>query len=311
MNVSQNVPPKHVPSVTQFDNRLKEILDIDPQTISTKKDAENFINAIVDWVDFIEGDAFYSEVVETIFKNEEYLAAQQELTEAANKILTHLKRMLTSANKFVTTNKMKLPTWDEVINAHLNQGVYSPTVAESLGSDLGWLEKMKKEGLPLNDVEHQVGNMFHTRFDFETLIGKHPYTENQLTKLQQLHDDYKAKLHSFEEVSRTTGISTYSDLRGVWEWRKGQQLSYNQMEILTGALAEIIQSSNFSSGLYSIADVRKEAQAYQGKVRSAANRIGEVITKGHYTFGKRFGRRSKQVIVWAINRAIGFIKPTG
>ncbi len=269
------------------------------------------LKKISDWINFIEGDKLHKQIVESLYKNSQFVEADGEVKLAGNNVITQIKSMLKTAKRFISENEIVLPTRDDVINSHLNRGVYTLTVAESLGSDLGNLEQLNQRDLniPISDLSNYYGSVHHTVFDFNTLEGKHPYSESQIRKLDALYKTFEEKKHNFDVQQRTSGVRDYSDLKGVWEWQNGKSLTFNQIEILTSALGAIIQSSNFSTTYHTVDEVIRDVQTYQQAVKTIANRINEAYVARMYSWPKRTKRILFAIISWFINKIAGWFNP--
>jgi len=134
------------------------------------------------------------------------------------------------------------------------------------------------------------------------LENAHPYSDSDLEKLEQLKIDFDQKKHLLEEQQRAIGISDYSVLKGVWEWQKHKPLSYNQIEITSGPMAAMLQSTRFEDSWYNIGDVVRDAELYQQRVKSVAHRLQESSIRKSYVLWKRLGRRVPRAVGWIIDR---------
>lgn len=286
------IPAKYSPSHTEFTNRFNEILAIKPEMVKTKKAANKLLNKVADFIEFIENDEYFKPIVEKIYSNTKLLQTQEIVTIAANEVLAHVDKMYQKAISYKNKHKMTLPAWHDVLEAHLNKGVYTPTVTESLGSDLDKVYDViyNRGGLPIREVDSLVSDITHTKFDFETLTGNHPYSKTQLDQLNQLFQDYKSKLKTYDELRRIVGVSDYSELLGIWESTKGKEISSNQVNVLVSGLMALAQSSDFKDSWYTLDEVREEVNDLLDRVKSVRNRINETITYGEFTTRKRLFR---------------------
>lgn len=298
------------PVSEEYEDRLDEILSFDVSNISSKEVVECFINKITDWVQFLEDNKSYKDKTLRIYDSEEVKLSLNDLLTKGNEILNDCRNIVERANETIKNQEIKLPTQSEVIEKHNQPGhvtTFSPTVDESLGSNLDCLTRRLKDDaqVGISEIPSVITETRSIKWDFDTLGITPSFTQDEIDNLSKLGKEYDAKNTIFERKRRYYGHTDFDTLHGIWEARTGKEMSERQLNFVFSKTNQLLEEDHPSyrrSPTYQ--EIIQELEDYKTKVKSVNMRLKETQTKLDYVWYKRFLRFIWKTIKWLFKFAI-------
>ena len=298
------------PSQLEYENRLDEIISFDAEKITSLKEAEAFINKIINFIDFIEENREYKDKIEKLIKNNRVSNLEDDLIKQGNEILSYIGILFKKAENTIQKNKLELPSENDVFEKHVNRGAYSPTIFESLGSNIDELKRKLADDskVHIDSIKDLSFTLKHTGWDFDTLGIKEVYSKEEVKQLDKLIEKYERDRTEFYRLKQQYGLADYESLKGIYDWRRNKTMSIGMMNFLFSPLGDYLgQSAHHNSSLM---ETKNSAKHYQEVTISLGKRIQEIESKSYWSPSRRFGRGIFSFFKWVFGLVIKLFKPS-
>lgn len=260
----------------EFENRVKEILAINPQDISSEN-LKNFIGKITNLVELVETNKKLKSKVDYIYKDSRVKSEENLLIEKGNVILKKANEILEEIESIIIESSVKFKTSDEVYSSHINQGVYTMSPDEAVAVELdnlrGKLAKDRK--VSITEIKDVVSAANRVKWEFDTLKLPSP-SEEKYKNLNDLAVDYEETMEKYDRLRRYTGQTDYEKLKGIWEWETIKNLTMGGVDYRLSPIYDAIGGNHLN---YTSQRVSKEIEKYQTITISFQNRYIESIVK--------------------------------